>query len=289
MQATSADATRQAASGSSFYTAMRVLPPDQRKAMFDIYSFCRQVDDIADRDGPREGRIDELDGWRRDLAALYAGNPPAHLAALARTVERYGLEHADFLAVIDGMAMDVETTIVAPDLATLDLYCDRVASAVGRLSVRIFGISRSNEGNGDGSSAGDADTGKQLAYHLGRALQLTNILRDIDEDAAIGRVYLPRETLLDAGLTELTPAAIVAATLDRACAPIVAQAREHYAQSRALMAREPRRTVVAPRLMAQAYGGILDKLAARGFAPPRRPVRLSRLGLAAALLRHLLF
>src|SRR6202161_2571126 len=128
------------ASGSSFYAAMRILPREQREAMFQIYSFCRQVDDIADSDGPREQRLAALQQWRDDIDALYQGRPPARLADYMPSVQRFALEREDFLAVIDGMEMDVPQDIRAPDLATLDLYCDRVASAVGRLSVRVFGL-----------------------------------------------------------------------------------------------------------------------------------------------------
>src|ERR1700744_5883044 len=168
-----------AASGSSFYAARRILPKEQRDAMFQIYSFCRQVDDIADSDGPRDERLTALQQWRQDIEALYQGHPPARLRDYAASVQRFGLEREDFLAIVDGMEMDVPQDIRAPDLATLDLYCDRVASAVGRLSVKVFGLPR--------------EDGILLAHHLGRALQLTNILRDIDEDAAIGRLYLPKE------------------------------------------------------------------------------------------------
>ena len=114
---------------------------------------------------------------------------------------RFALDRADFHAVIDGMAMDVAGDIRWPDAATLDLYCDRVASAVGRLSVRIFGMEEA--------------IGIDLAHHLGRALQLTNILRDIDEDAAIGRVYLPREAIDAAGIAVGEPLTVVADSADR--------------------------------------------------------------------------
>src|SRR6476469_7540441 len=99
-----AAATR--ASGSSFYNAMRILPAAQREAMFQIYSFCRQVDDIADSNGPRPVRLAELGIWRDDIAALYAGKPPARLAGYERSVQAFGLKREDFLAVIDGMEMD---------------------------------------------------------------------------------------------------------------------------------------------------------------------------------------
>ena len=128
------------ASGSSFYAAMRILPRAQREAMFQIYTFCRYVDDIADSDGPREERLAALQQWRDDIEALYRGQPPERLRDTAVSVKKFGLRREDFLAIIDGMEMDVPADIRAPDDATLDLYCDRVASAVGRLSVRVFGL-----------------------------------------------------------------------------------------------------------------------------------------------------
>jgi len=130
------------ASGSSFYAAMRILPREQREAMFQIYSFCRQVDDIADSDGPRPERLAALQQWRDDIDALYQDRPPARLQGYVASIRRFDLQREDFLAVVDGMEMDVPQDIRAPDLATLDLYCDRVASAVGRLSVRVFGLAR---------------------------------------------------------------------------------------------------------------------------------------------------
>ena len=138
--ATSAQANAQAASGSSFYAGMRVLPKAEREAMYAVYGFCRIVDDIADdqtRPVPEQRR--ELDAWRADVEALYAGGEPGRAAMLAEAVARYGLDKADFLAVIDGMQMDLEG-IVRPDLHTLYLYCDRVAVAVGLLSVKVFGM-----------------------------------------------------------------------------------------------------------------------------------------------------
>ena len=128
------------AAGSSFYTAMRLLPKERREAMYAVYAFCRSVADVADDGGTRAVRQVELDRWRADIDALYAGRPAARVRDLVEPVRRYDLKREDFQAVIDGMAMDAVADIVAPDAETLDLYCDRVASAVGRLSVRIFGM-----------------------------------------------------------------------------------------------------------------------------------------------------
>jgi phytoene synthase len=252
---------------------MRILPADQRDAMFQIYSFCRQVDDIADSDGPREERLAEIDRWRRDIDALYAGNPPARVKDYVGPVKQFGLKREDFIAIIDGMEMDIPADIRAPDEKTLDLYCDRVASAVGRLSVRVFGLPEND--------------GILLAHHLGRALQLTNILRDIDEDAGIGRLYLPREALLAAGIASSDPTVVAAdPNVPKACAPLIAQAREHFAKSDEIMARNPRRAVRAPRIMSKYYHTILDRLVARGFAPPRQPVKLSKAAKMLILLRY---
>jgi presqualene diphosphate synthase len=237
-------AAAQRASGSSFYNAMRVLPRAQREAMFEIYSFCRQVDDIADSSAPCSERREQLQRWRADIDALYAGRPVPRTRGL-----------------------------VAPDEATLDTYCNRVASAVGRLSVRVFGM--------------EEQDGIALAHHLGRALQLTNILRDIDEDAAFGRLYLPKEALQEAGINTTDPMAVLASPmLGAVCARIVERAREHFAQADKVMARSPRRCVRAPRIMGEAYRLILDSLVARGWSHPRRPIRLPRSRLLWIIMRH---
>ena len=268
-----AEASEQRASGSSFYLAMRIMPKSQRAAMFEIYSFCRRVDDVADEAGPRDVRLHQLQDWRADIAALYAGTPPRHLSGLARAVRDFDLQREDFLAVIDGMEMDVVADIRAPDLATFDLYCDRVASAVGRLSVRVFGMEK--------------EAGLALAHHLGRALQMTNILRDVDEDAAIGRLYLPREALAGAGIAGDDPVTVLAnPAIGKACAAVAARADRHFAEAEAIMARSPRRTARTPRIMATAYRMIFDRLMQRGWQPPREPVRLRRRQFLWILLRY---
>jgi phytoene synthase len=262
------------ASRSSFYTAMRILPRAQREAMFEIYSFCRAVDDIADDSGPRDPRRGQLQQWRSDIDAVYRGAAPPPLAALAQAVREFDLKREDFIAIIDGMEMDVVADIRAPDRATLDLYCDRVACAVGRLSVRVFGMT--------------PDAGSSLAHHLGCALQLTNILRDLDEDAALGRLYLPREALQAAGIAATDPAVVLARpAIAEACNAVVAMAKAHFREAKAIMAKNPRRVVRAPRIMGEAYRAILDALIARGFAPPRAAIRLPRAKLIFIVLRNL--
>ena len=269
-----APSTQSQASGSSFYAAMRLLPPAERAAMFAVYGFCRVVDDIADEPGPTtaERRV-LLDGWRADIAALFAGSPPERARYLAEPIERFGLRQSDFLAIVDGMQMDVEGPIRAPDYLTLDLYADRVASAVGRLSVRIFGMP-------------DAP-GLALAHHLGRALQLTNILRDLDEDAGMGRLYLPAEALAAAGIATTDPeAAIADPRIDAACRWVAAKARAHYRQAGAVLKARPAGRIRSPRLMREVYEEILRGMEAEGWAPPRRRVKIGKGRLAWIILRH---
>jgi squalene synthase HpnD len=261
-----------AASGSSFYMGMKVLPPAEREAMFAIYDFCRKVDDIADDEqGHRAERAAALDAWRADIDSLYAGNAPGQAASLVEPVDRFGLVRDDFHAVIDGMAMDVARDICWPAMAELDLYCDRVASAVGRLSVCVFGM--------------EHGPGIALSHHLGRALQLTNILRDIDEDAAIGRVYLPREPIEAAGITPGDIASVIGdPRIDDACRHVAAIARNHYFRADKILATRPRGHLLAPRLMEAAYGRLLGQMEAVGWAAPRSRVRHNKLALLATFL-----
>jgi squalene synthase HpnD len=271
-QSTASDAA-QRASGSSFYAAMRIQPPDQRGALFEIYGFCRAVDDVADNPGPRDARLSLLAQWRRDVDALYAGTPPERLAGLLEPVKRFGLRREDFLAIIDGMQMDVASDIQAPDWATLDLYCDRVASAVGRLCVRVFGMPSGH--------------GVDLAHHLGRALQLTNILRDVDEDAALGRLYLPREALMAAGINTTDPASVLShPALDQVTVPVIELATRHFRAADAVMRACPRRLVRTPRVMAAAYKVLLGKLGSQNWRPPRQRARIGTLRLMWIVARY---
>jgi presqualene diphosphate synthase len=268
------EAVRHKAAGSSFYAAMRLMPKAERESMFAIYAFCRAVDDIADDGlGSREERRVRLEAWRADIVNLCAGGLPGRAAFLAETVRRYRPRLEDFLAVIDGMDMDVAQDIVAPNLAALDLYCDRVASAVGRLSIKVFGM--------------EEGPGFALAYALGRALQLTNILRDLDEDGAIHRLYLPREYLLEAGLSIGEPAkALADPKIDAVCRRIAELAHAYYRRAAQVMDGRPAGKLAAPRLMGAVYEDILIRMEDAGWRPPRRRVRLSKLRLLEIVWRR---
>jgi squalene synthase HpnD len=249
------------AAGTSFYRGMRVLPPERRYAMYAIYAFCRMVDDIVDDDRAFAAKLPELDAWRERVAGLYrcqSDGPVTRVLVVA--VQRFDLRQHDFLAIIDGMQMDAETTIVAPDLATLDLYCDRVAAAVGRLSVRAFG---------DSSAAAD-----QVAYSLGRALQLTNILRDLQEDAERGRLYLPCEWLDEAGVPHDPAAALQAGGLPKVCARVASLAHQHFRTAADAMRQCDANAMKPARLMGATYAAILARLERQGWSSLHERVSL---------------
>ena len=253
-----------AAAGTSFYLAMRLLPVPRREAMYAIYAFCREVDDIADSNDPPAKKQTELDQWRREIDAVYAGTSNLALGRiLAADAATFHLRREDFLGIIDGMAMDADRDIRAPSLAELDLYCDRVASAVGRLSVRAFG---------DSSAAAD-----RVAHHLGRALQLTNILRDLAEDAERGRLYLPRDLLVDVGIIATEPAAVLHhPSLGAACDALADIAEDHFAKARAAMAECSRRAMRPARAMGAVYHAQLVRLRSRGWSRFAEPIKLSK-------------
>ncbi|MDH3597052.1 MAG: squalene/phytoene synthase family protein, partial [Rhodospirillales bacterium] len=162
-------------SGTSFLWGMRVLPKARREAMFAIYAFCREVDDVADGPDAPAAKLASLEEWRAEIARLYDGRPTRPTTrALAGPVAAYGLPREEFLAVIDGMEMDARAAVVAPSLEDFALYCRRVAGAVGMLSIHAFGAEEPHA--------------REIAVALGEALQITNILRDLAEDAAEGQV-----------------------------------------------------------------------------------------------------
>jgi squalene synthase HpnD len=262
------------AAGTSFYWAMRLLPQDRRNGMYAVYAFCREVDDIADDDRPVEHKLAALSVWREEIDALYGGRPHLVVArALCEPALRYGLRRHDFLAIIDGMEMDAREDIRAPGLAMLDLYCARVASAVGHLSVHVFG---------------DASHPAHLvAESLGRALQLTNILRDLDEDAARRRLYLPREILDRHGIAGSDPAAILRhPALPAVCREVAALAEGHFREAERAMTRCSRRAMRPAAVMAAIYRATLSALLRSGWREPATRVSLSKTRKLWLVLRH---
>ncbi len=260
-------------SGSSFYWSMRLLPRRRREAIYALYAFCREVDDVADGPGDTADKLQNLRAWRQAIDALYEGAPDRPTTrALLPAVRAYDLPKAEFEAIIDGMEIDATQDLVAPSQAELQSYCRKVAGAVGRLAVRIFG---------DGSTAAS-----QLADLQGEALQYTNILRDVTEDAARGRLYLPRELLEAAGVPLDPAAALQHPGLADACAAMARQAHERFVASEALLTRCERRCRRPCRVMLQLYGRLLDRLVARGWRQPAPRLRLGAAEKLGIVLRY---
>ena len=261
---------------SSFSLGMKLLPRPRREAMRAVYAFCRVVDDIADGPLPPGEKRGMLADWRDEVARLYGGRPRSAIGrALQDPVARYGLPQAEFLMMIEGMEMDADGPILAPSLDELARYNRRVAGSVGLLSMRIFG-------------AWVGDASRLFALSLADALQMTNILRDVEEDAGLGRIYLPREALAHAGVA--ADCATVAADpgLPAARAEIGRLARAAFDRARGAI-RQHRRLRLAPALaMLGVYEGYLDRMEALGFRFSG-PLGMSRgeklrLGLAAVAL-----
>ena len=252
-------------SGTSFYWAMRTLPPEKRDAMYSVYAFCREVDDIADEPGDIEVKRLQLGQWRGEIERLYGGHPRHPVArALLEPIERFGLDKQDFRAMIDGMETDAGARMRIADIDELYLYCDRVACTVGRLSTRIFGL-------------GD-DVGRPLAAAQGLALQLTNILRDIHEDAARDRLYLPLDVLLAHGITdtENLDAVLADPALPRVCETLGDIAERKFIEARGLIDGCDRRSVRPAVMMLEVYHRILGKLMRGGWRDVSQRVGLSR-------------
>ena len=263
------------AAGTSFYWAMRLLPKERRDGMYAVYAFCREVDDIAD-DWPAAERAKGLADWRDEIEAIYAGNPRHLIArALVAPVERFQLRKSDFHDIVAGMEMDAERDVRAPDLKTLDLYCARVAGAVGHLSVHVFG---------DPSSAAH-----RVADALGRALQLTNILRDLDEDAQRGRLYLPREILDRHGIRDSDPVRVLRhPALPAVCRDLADIALGHFDAAEAAMADCSRRAMRPAATMGAFYRAMLQAMLRDGWRDPTARISLSKGKKLWLVLRHAL-
>lgn len=232
---------------------MRILPVEKREAIYAVYAFCREVDDVADSDDATMQKRAQLADWRTEIERLFAGNPEQPTTrAILPGLATYGLEKAAFLKVIEGMEMDAMGPIRAPSMAELEAYCDCVASAVGLLCIRIFG---------DGSAASH-----DVAQSLGRALQLTNILRDLRDDADMGRLYMPRELLQLHGITSQDPEEVLAhPALPGVCQALSLHAETAYRQAEAALERCDAKAMRPAIIMMHVYRRVLQRYQQRGW------------------------
>ena len=241
-------------SGSSFFWAMRLLPRHKRRAMFAIYAFAREVDDIADEPGSEDSKLSRLAEWRREIDRLYQGQPDHMISrALMQPVADFELQKKDFLGLIDGMEMDAGARVRISNLDELFLYCDRVACTVGRLCTQVFGL--------------DQKTGKRLAENLGLALQLTNILRDIIEDAEIDRVYLPTESYAPLGIDPNNAAPEIARDerLAPLCQMLAARTDDYYCEAVRILNESEREKTRPAIIMLAVYRTLFEQLKNQGW------------------------
>jgi len=264
-----------AASGSSFTVGMRVLPAERRKAIFALYAFCRIVDDIADGPAGPGPKLMLLDRWGAELDRVFNGRPRTPVGVeLAWSVERYLLPKDEFDLILEGMRLDA-AGIVAPDPAALDRYVRCVAGAVGVLSMMIFGAWR-------------GDRSRRFALSLAKAVQLTNILRDVEEDAALGRLYLPQPLLAAAGMP-LDPRFVPGhPALPGVRRMLGAVARGHFRRARADARAHDWMRLVPALLMMGPYEILLLRMETDWSRPPqRRPGWLKAIDAARCAARGL--
>jgi phytoene synthase len=241
-----------AQSGSSFYYSFMFLPAPRRRAITALYAFCREVDDAVDEVGDPGVARSKLAWWRQDISRAFDGTPQHPVAqALVPVIREYALPLAHFQTIIDGMAMDLDQVRYV-DFSTLELYCHRVAGVVGLMSAEIFGYT-------DGATRG-------YARDLGIAFQLTNICRDVGEDARRGRIYLPQEDLARFGVD---PSSLLRAEHSDAFRQLMAfevdRAQQWYAKALAQLPAADRKSQRTGLIMAAIYRTLLDEMARDGF------------------------
>ena len=251
-------------SGSSFLWGMKVLPAERRRAMYAIYAFCREVDDIADEPGEIADKKRALAAWREEISRLYAGDPQwPTTKALLNIVQRFNLPRKEFLAVIDGVEIDVAPTVQMANLEDLLNYCRKVAGAVGMLSIHVFGVPQ--------------HPGPRIAETLGNALQLTNLLRDLKEDAALQRLYVPLDMLRKHGVAANPLHAVFTHPgFAKTCAVLADRARGYYAEADGLLLEIGWRKMRPAALMMAVYRELLDRLEKRGWKQIDCPIRITR-------------
>ncbi|HXH65398.1 MAG TPA: presqualene diphosphate synthase HpnD [Mariprofundaceae bacterium] len=250
-------------SGSSFFYAFLFLPEEQRRAMMALYAFCREVDDIADEVSDEGVALQKLGFWREEIARVFADQPTHPVGReLQRARQRFAFSEELFVEIIDGMLMDVthQPMLKAADLS---LYCYRVAGVVGLLSIEVFGHTNRHASD--------------FAVHLGKALQLTNILRDVREDALRGRIYFPQEDRIRYGVADEDFRIGRMQALLPLLEHYADEAEREYGRAVAALPPEDRIPLRPSLLMAAIYHAHLGRLKAAGYDVWQRPVRLSPL------------
>jgi phytoene synthase len=253
-----------AASGSSFYYSFLFLPPERRRAITALYAFCREVDDVVDESSDAQLATTKLAWWRQEIAGLFAGTPRHPVSqALAPHIKNFGLQEKNMQDIISGMEMDLTQTRYL-DWKGLERYCYHVAGVVGLLAARIFGFSEPRT--------------LDYARSLGIAFQLTNIIRDVGEDARMNRIYLPMEDLQKFNV----PASeILGLRHSEAFARLMRfqaeRARTHYDEAFRALPAQDRKAQRPGLIMAAIYRTLLEEIERDGFAVLHRRTSLTPL------------
>ena len=265
--------------GSSFALSFLLLPGPKRAAIRQVYAFCRALDDVSDDVNPIEEKKRRLAFWREELGRCYAGKATQPVGkALQEAIREFQLTRTHFEELLQGIEMDL-TISRYENFVHLSQYCYRVAGTIGLLCLEIFGCP-------------DSDS-RDYAIALGLAFQITNILRDVKEDAGRGRIYLPMDELRRFGYTE---SELMAHTYNEPFIQLMsyqaARAEDYFQRASELLKPEYRRRLIASEIMATVYFALLQRIKASRFQVFDRPIRLSRpykitLALRAALMNRM--
>ena len=252
-------------SGTTFYWGMRVLPKEKSDAMFVMYAFCRIVDDISDGKLEKTKKVQKLNKWKTEIENIYQNKkltePISHL--LLTVIQEFRLQKKYFLEIINGMKMDARERIVSPSEKKLAVYCQRVATAVGLLSIKIFGE--------------DTKSSQIYAQKLGNAFQLTNILRDLQEDSERKRSYLPKQLLNKYKIKEVDPQRILRhPNISNVCNDLADRAQQFFYEARIIVKKCNKETLRPAVIMCDLYEEILNSLIKRGWDNLNEPIRIAK-------------
>lgn len=255
-------------SGTSFFWSMKFLPKAKREAMYTLYAFCRHIDDIIDGDMPLEEKSELINAWREELDNIYDKKIPATDIGrkIYKNCMRFKLPKKEFIRLIDSISMDIPKPIQAPNLKQFFEYCRGVAGVPGSLSLRIFGCK-------------DEKTIEDLSTSLGNALQITNILRDVKEDAQSDRLYIPKEFLKKAKITSHNPQAVVVdKNLSVAREELAKIANDEFGKAYTLIKTLDKTTARPVKIIAGIYKKYFDIMQNRGWEIISPKPRISKFG-----------
>jgi len=236
-------------SGTSFFWGMKRLPKEQKRAMFALYAFCREIDDIADeKDLEKKVKLKQISIWEKKINLIFKEKQlnDSLSKELFEAVSKFGLKKSNFISIIQGMKMDIIEDIKFPSKKKFELYCDRVAVAVGYISINIFGI-RSSEG-------------KNYAFNLGRAFQITNIVRDFKEDANRSRCYVPINYLKKYKLKKNLKDVCESSKLNLILQDLLEEANSYFSKSNKISLKLDSKKIIASETMKFFYETIHQKM-----------------------------